>query len=134
MSMQRLFEIVLVTGLVFALLDLVWLTTVVKKFYYRHLGYLLREKADPLASVAFYVIYVIGLTYFAMIVALNGGIWQLAVLNGALYGLFCYAAYDLTNLATIRDWPKRIVLVDIAWGTVLSGVTAGLSYLILQYI
>lgn len=139
--MQRIIEIFLVCAVVFALIDFVWLTAVAKKFYYKHLGFVLREKANIPASVAFYVIYIVGLMNFVMWPALNigplhagaQGLW-FAVINGALYGFFCYATYDLTNLATIRNWPKVIVFVDLAWGTILTGTVAGVSYVILQNI
>ncbi|MEM1307807.1 MAG: DUF2177 family protein, partial [Pseudomonadota bacterium] len=69
-------------------------------------------------------VYCIGIVIFAVAPALTSGQWTTAALYGALFGFFCYATYDMTNLATLRDWPLRMSLVDIAWGTVLTGFAA----------
>jgi uncharacterized membrane protein len=78
-----------------------------------------------IAAVAFYLVYIAGVLVFALRPALASGDWRTAVLFGALFGFFAYATYDLTNLATLRVWSLPVSLIDMAWGTVLTGVAAG---------
>lgn len=102
----------------FLVIDLVWLGFIAKGFYRRQLGHLMGEINWP-AALAFYAIFLLGLTFFAMYPATTNGSLGMAILWGALYGFFTYMTYDLTNLATLRNWPVPIVIVDIIWGTVL---------------
>jgi uncharacterized membrane protein len=113
---------------VFVLIDLVWLGVVAKDFYRRALGDLIADPINLKAAVAFYLIYVVGLVIFGISPALRSGIWTDALLYGALFGFFCYATYDLTNLATLKNWPLQLSLVDLAWGTTLTGITATVAY------
>lgn len=121
-----------VTLLTFLIIDGVWLTTIAKNFYAKHLGYLMTKTPNLVAAGIFYLIYILGMVVLIIQPALvKGSIWQ-AVLTGALFGLCGYATYDLTNLATIKDWPILVTIVDLIWGTVLSGAVAGISYWILS--
>jgi len=115
----------------FLLIDGVWLTVVAKNFYAKYLGFLMTKTPNLAAAGIFYLIYILGMVVLALGPALQKGSLMSAVLTGALFGLCGYATYDLTNLATIKDWPLLVTMVDLIWGTVLSGAVAGISYLIL---
>lgn len=115
----------------FLLIDGIWLTVVAKNFYAKHLGYLMVKTPNLAAAGIFYLIYILGMVVLVISPALQKGSILMAILTGALFGLCGYATYDLTNLATIKDWPTLITIVDLIWGTVLSGAVAGISYWIL---
>ena len=112
---------------IFFIIDLLWLGAVAKDFYRAQLGSLLGD-VNWTAALVFYLIYIVGILIFAVIPALKTGTWQTALIWGALFGFFTYATYDFTNLATLRDWPVLIVIVDIIWGTILSASVAIISY------
>ena len=118
----------LATALVFLAIDYVWLTQVATRFYFDRIGHLLMEKPNLGAAAAFYLIYVVGIVIFAVAPALKTGNVSTAIMFGALFGFFTYATYDVTNYATLREWPFIVVVVDISWGTVLSAVSAALGY------
>lgn len=127
----------LATGLFFGALDAVWLRFAGPALYRPALGDLLADKVRIAPAAAFYFIYVGGLTWFAVIPGLlmgqgaaNHGV-PLAVMNGALLGFAAYAAYDLTNQATLKRWPVEVTLIDLAWGAAASGLAAGLAVLAL---
>jgi len=120
----------LATVVSFVALDFVWLGAVAMSFYRDQLGMLMRDPINLPAAAAFYLIYVVGLVVFAVAPALSGGGWKTALTYGALFGLCAYATYDLTNLATLRDWPVALTVVDLLWGTALSGTAATIGYLI----
>jgi uncharacterized membrane protein len=115
---------------VFFVVDLLWIGLVANNFYTQQIGHL-RGDINWLAAILFYVIFLIGLTYFAIYPGWQSGSLVYAALLGGLYGFFVYAAYDLTNMATLRDWPWLMTIVDMAWGTILGAiVTAGTVWLI----
>lgn len=114
---------------IFMAIDLVWLGFVAKGLYQSQLGYLMGP-VNWYAAVAFYLIFLLGLTFFATFPAFTGGSLWYALILGSLFGFFTYMTYDLTNLATLRDWPLLITFVDLAWGTFLGGAVASLTYLI----
>lgn len=122
----------LVAGGIMGVLDALWLTIVANKFYKDQLGALLLDKPNMPAAIAFYVIYVIGIVVFAVMPAVAAGDWKLALGLGALLGLVAYATYDLTNLATLKDFPVKIVIVDLIWGAALTATVATLTYLIVS--
>ena len=111
-------------------LDFFWLTTASKGLYQKDLGALLADNPNMVVAVVFYVIYILGIQIFAVRPALATGDWKTAALFGALFGFFCYATYDLTNMATMKVWTLRVTLLDIAWGTILTGITASASALV----
>jgi len=117
--------------LTFLAIDGVWLTVVAKNFYAKHLGYLMTKTPNLAAAGIFYLIYILGMVVLVLSPALQKGSLTTAILTGALFGLCGYATYDLTNMATIKDWPLLVTVVDLIWGTVLSGAVAGISYSIL---
>lgn len=121
----------LVALVTFLLIDGVWLTVVAKNFYAKYLGYLMAKTPNLAAAGLFYLIFIFGLVKLVIEPGLNSGDLRQTILNGALLGLCCYATYDLTNMATVKDWPMIVTIVDLVWGTVLSGAVTGISYLIL---
>ena len=100
---------------VFLIIDGVWLLVIAKKLYAQYLGYLMAEKPKLLAALVFYLLFVLGLLAFVVNPALAAGSWTAALLPGLLFGLITYATYDLTNLATVKDWPVLITVIDLAW-------------------
>jgi len=115
---------------VFFLIDLVWLGVIARDFYRSQIGSLM---ADPIvwwAAILFYLLFIAGIIFFAVLPGLDAGSWTKALALGAAFGFFAYMTYDLTNLATLRGWPITLVVVDIAWGTVLAASVATASYFI----
>ena len=106
------------------LLDLVWLGTVAKPLYQQGIGHLMAEQPNFLAGALFYAVYAIGLTVFAVLPNSASAGWRRTIAAGALFGFVAYATYDLTNLATLRNWPIGMSLLDMAWGSALSGIAA----------
>lgn len=129
MSYIQFLYLYLCTVPVFFLIDMVWLGVVAKGFYQQHLGSFIGPINWP-AAIIFYLIFIIGIIIFAVAPALETQSLIKAVILGALFGLFTYATYDLTNLATLKDWPLIVVFVDIVWGMVLSGSVAAVSFII----
>ena len=113
---------------VFLLVDMIWLGVVAKEFYRKHLGDLLSPRINWTAALCFYFLFVAGVIVFAVNPALEKGSWARAAALGAFFGMITYATYDLTNLATIWNWPVVITVVDILWGMVLSTVVAVSSF------
>lgn len=108
--------------------DMIWLGYLARDFYQRQLGDLLLERPLYGPAAAFYLVYVVGVVWFAVVPALAGGGWTTALLNGAILGLMCYGTYDMSNLATLKNWPLALTPVDIAWGTFLTALTAVAGY------
>lgn len=117
---------------IFLIIDMVWLTVIAKKLYADRLGYLMASKPNLLAALIFYLLFVVGLQFFVVNPALASGSWKAALLPGLFFGLVTYATYDLTNLATVRDWPVLITCVDLVWGSFVSGVTSLLSFFVIR--
>jgi LPXTG-site transpeptidase (sortase) family protein len=132
MSMRDFLIRFLVAGVIMAVIDAVWLTVVANKFYKREIGGLLLPKPKLGAAVVFYVIYVVGIVAFVLNPAVQRQSWGYAAGFGALLGLFAYATYDLTNRATLKNFPLKVVLVDMAWGVLLTGTVSTLAYLIVS--
>ena len=113
---------------VFFLIDIVWLGYVAKKFYRQNLAFVLSPEVNWWAAITFYLIYIAGILFFAVVPALEKESLMRAVVWGGLYGFFTYATYDLTNMALIKGWPLKIVVVDILWGMLLCATVAMSSY------
>jgi len=127
---MKILYIYLITTVIFFAIDMVWLGFIAKNFYREKLGFILSTNVNWYAAATFYLIYIGGILYFAVLPAMRDESWQTALLQGAVLGFLCYATYDLTNLATIKSWPLTVVLVDIVWGIVLTGSCALISYLV----
>jgi len=114
---------------VFFLIDFLWLGLIAKPFYDRHLGYLLRGQVLWWAAILFYLLFLLGLVVFVIAPAVESGSLSKAVLLGLFFGFITYQTYELTNYALIRDWPLIVVIVDIAWGMVLSSLVSAVTFL-----
>jgi len=119
-----------ITTVIFFAIDMLWLGVIARNFYRQKLGFILSPEVNWTAAIIFYLLYIGGILYFAVIPAMKEHNWQTALMQGAVLGLLCYATYDLTNMATIKNWPLVIVVVDIIWGTILTGSCAFISYLV----
>ena len=115
---------------VFVALDLFWLGLVAKNFYREQIGALLKPEVNWTAAVIFYLIFVAGLVVFVITLAVEKSSWTHALIFGALFGLVCYATYDLTNLAVAKDWPVLVTIVDLIWGAAIAASVSTITYLI----
>ena len=108
--------------------DLVWLLGIAKNLYREDMGDLMASEPKLLAGLAFYLIYALGVCIFVIAPALSKQSLMHALQYGALFGFFCYMTYDLTNLAVIRDFPAKLAFIDMAWGSLVTALAAGLAY------
>lgn len=123
--MLKQFGVALLT---FLTIDGIWLMLVAKNFYASQLGFLMSKTPNLPAAGLFYVIYVIALVVLIISPVIEKGTLLKAILAGALFGLAAYGTYDLTNLATIKDWPVVITLIDLLWGSTVTGLVSGITY------
>jgi uncharacterized membrane protein len=114
----------------FFAIDMVWLVFVAKSFYQKHLGFIMRPDVNWIAAIIFYLLFIAGLVLFVITPAVEKHSWTHALIYGALFGLITYATYDLTNLATLKDWPVLVTIVDLAWGMVVSTTVSVVTYII----
>ena len=114
-------------------IDMLWLGVIAKSTYANAMGPLLSPKPNLWAAGAFYLLFPLGLVIFAVLPQADSPVWK-AALMGALFGFFAYATYDLTNLAVVKDWPLGLTFIDMAWGTMVSGVAALVGKLALDYL
>lgn len=115
---------------VFFAIDMVWLGVVAKNFYAQQIGFLMKTQINWIAALLFYLLFIVGVVVFVVAPALaQNNLWS-AVWMGALFGLITYATYDLTNLATIKDWPILVTIVDLLWGTFLSASVSTLTFIL----
>ena len=121
------FKIYFITLFIFLGVDAFWLGLVAPKFYRSQIGHLMAESVNPPVAGLFYLLFVGALVYFVVDPAVGREKMRDVLLRGAMFGLVTYATYDLTNLATLRDWPVLVTLVDLVWGTVLTAITSALS-------
>ena len=115
---------------VFFAIGMVWLVVVAKNFYQEQIGFLMKPDINWLAAIIFYLLFITGLIVFVITPAMVRQSWVHALLYGALFGLVTYATYDLTNLATVKDWPLLVTVVDLVWGSVLAASVSVITYLI----
>ncbi|MFO7672215.1 MAG: DUF2177 family protein [Lutibacter sp.] len=115
---------------VFFIIDMVWLALVAKGFYAKQIGFLMKPDINWAAAIIFYLLFIVGLVQFVITPALEKQSWLHALLFGALFGLITYATYDLTNLATLKDWPILVTIVDLIWGAVLAAAVSTITYFI----
>jgi uncharacterized membrane protein len=115
-------------------LDLLWLGVIMKNFYFGRLGHLLSGSVVWPAAIAFYFIFAAALTYFAVLPGIEAGSLLKAALLGAVIGFVAYSTYDLTNHATMKNWPLAVTVVDILWGAVLSATAASAGYLAVGFL
>ncbi len=130
MSPARIASTYLLTTVFFFAVDMLWLGVVAKGFYRKQLGPLLAEQVNWPAAIAFYLLFIGGILLFVVFPALEKRSLRRVAVLGALFGLVTYAAYDLTNLATLRGFPPVVAAVDMAWGTVLTGTVSAVAFLL----
>ncbi len=127
--MTTFVKVYAVTLLAFLLFDSIWLAVVARGFYRKHLGFLLTDQPIWWAAIAFYALFVAGVVVFAILPALSVGSLGRALALGGFFGLVTYATYDLTNHATVKNWPWVVTAVDLVWGTLLSLTVSCVGYL-----
>ncbi|MBU3604972.1 DUF2177 family protein [Polynucleobacter sp. AP-Kaivos-20-H2] len=109
-------------------IDLVWLLGIAKNLYRNEMGDLMASEPKLIAGLAFYLLYALGVCIFVIVPALSKQSWIYALQYGALFGLFCYMTYDLTNLAVVRNFPTQLAFIDIAWGSFVTALCASFAY------
>lgn len=115
---------------VFLAIDMIWLGLIAKNFYAKQIGFLMKSNINWLAAVIFYLLFIVGLVIFVIAPAMQKNSWLQALLLGALFGLIAYATYDLTNLATIKNWPILVTIIDLIWGMTVAGLVSVISFFI----
>ena len=115
---------------IFFIIDIVWIGVVAQDFYQKYLGYILSPNVNWTAAIIFYLIYIVGIIIFGVRPAIIHNSFKHAIIFGGLFGFFTYATYDLTNLATVKNWPLIVTLIDMFWGTFLGASVAGSSFMV----
>jgi uncharacterized membrane protein len=122
-------KLFLVTLVAFFAIDMLWLGLIARSFYRKHLGFIMAPTTNWTAAIIFYLLFILGILVFVVVPGLQQGqSLQTVLIRAALYGLVTYATYDLTNLATLKDWPVFLTIVDMTWGTVLSLLVSYISF------
>jgi uncharacterized membrane protein len=124
----------LLTVPVFFAIDMVWLGVIAKNLYQKQIGHLLAPTVNWPAAIIFYLIYIYGIIFFAVLPGIEKDSLRTVMINAAMFGAMAYATYDLTNLATLKNWPTTIVFIDIIWGAVLTTLVATASYYIALWV
>lgn len=130
MTVAGFFKLYGVALITFFAMDLLWLGVVARGFYQTHMGHLMKPSVNWAAAVTFYLLFLVGLVVLVILPAVERESFANAVLLGALFGLVTYAAYDLTNLATLDGFPLKVALVDLVWGTVLCATVSAVTFLV----
>lgn len=117
---------------VFLGIDAVWLTTMNKSFYGKYLAHLMSEKPNLIVALVFYLVNIVGMIVLIINPALKEGSWSRLLLTAAIYGLCTYATYDLTNQATLKNWPVIVTIVDLIWGVMLTTTVSAVVFGILR--
>ena len=118
-----------VTLAAFLAIDAIWLALVARTFYRRYLDWLMAANPNWIAALAFYLLFVVGVLVFVVVPGVEDGSLRTTLLKGALFGLIAYGTYDLTNQATVKNWPLTITAVDMVWGTALSVAVGYIGFL-----
>lgn len=134
MPIYKLLLSYLLTAVVFFVIDMLWLGYVAKDFYGKHLVNFLANEVNWGAAIVFYLLFIVGIFLFVILPAIEKDSYAHAIIYGALFGFFTYATYDLTNLATLNNWPMKVVVVDIIWGMVLTGAVSVSGYFITLWV
>ena len=129
MTVSSFFKLYGVALITFFAMDLLWLGVVARGFYQTHMGHLMKPSVNWAAAIAFYLVFLVGLVVLVIWPAVERQSLAHAVLLGALFGLVTYAAYDLTNLATLDGFPLKVALVDLVWGSVLCATISAITFL-----
>lgn len=125
--MRMAFSLAGIAGIVFLVLDILWLLFVARSIYVSEIGTILKPQPNLWAALAFYLLYLFGLTLFVLLPAAESGSVLRAALLGAAFGLVAYGTYDLTNLATLQGFTLRIALIDMAWGMCATAAVSAIT-------
>lgn len=129
-SMAAFLKIYGIAFAAFIVIDLAWLGLIANNLYKKYLGFIMKSSPDWTVAILFYLLYLTGLVFFVINPALHKLSWKYSLFAGMFFGLVTYATYDLTNLATLKDWPPLITIIDLIWGTVLGGTVSLVTYLV----
>lgn len=132
MEIGKILALYPISFLIFLGIDLLWLGVIAKDMYSKYLGKYISQEVNWTAAIIFYLIFVVGVLIFAVIPGIADNSIKQTIIKAALFGFFTYATYELTNMATMKNWPLNIVIIDIIWGMVLSTLVAVGSYLVYQ--
>ena len=127
--MIKYFKLYLVSLAAFLAIDMLWLGLVARSFYQQYLGFLMAPSPNWFVAIIFYLLFVVGILFFVVVPGLESNSLKATLLRAALFGLITYATYDLTNLATLKDWPALLSIVDMLWGTLLSVLVSYISFM-----
>lgn len=127
-------KIFIIALVVFFAIDILWLGIIAKDLYRTELGFLMSPNVNWIAAIVFYIIFVAGLVFFVIQPSLDKDAWTYAIFAGMFFGFVCYATYDLTNLATLENWPVKITLIDLLWGSTLGGLVSFLTHTIVKFL
>jgi uncharacterized membrane protein len=117
---------------VFFTIDMIWLGFVAKNFYAKQLGSIVKPEINWIAAILFYLLFIAGLLIFVILPSIEKNSWTHALLFGALFGLIAYATYDLTNLATLKNWPLLVTIVDMIWGAIIAALVSTITFFIIS--
>lgn len=117
----------LITLVVFTLIDLVWLLVISKRLYQEKIGHLMADTVNLPAAAIFYLLYILALVFFVINPAVDKKSVLYALGAGAFFGLVAYGTYDLTNLATLKGWPASLTVIDLIWGSFVTGSTCAVT-------
>ncbi len=136
MSFAKYIIVYALTAVVFFAVDMLWLGVIAKGLYRKYLSGLLSENVNWTAAIVFYLIFIAGILVFVVQPAVEKDSWvrAVALALGTFFGIITYATYDLTNLATLRDWPLPIVFIDVAWGAILTASTSLAGFVIMRWV
>ena len=126
--MTRYLKLYFILLAAFFVVDMLWLGLVARSFYYKYLGFLMTPTPNWFVAALFYLLFIVGILFFVVVPGLESGSLKATLLRASLFGLVTYATYDLTNLATIKDWPVLITMVDLFWGTLLSVLVSSVGF------
>jgi uncharacterized membrane protein len=134
LNITKLLISFLLTIPIFVILDLLWLGVIAKSFYQNQLGHLLSHNVNWPAAIIFYFVYITGIFIFCVYPAISKGDFLTAIIFGVIFGIIAYGTYDLTNLATLNNWPVKLTVIDLAWGGVLTGIVASWGFLVSKWL
>ena len=120
----------IIAFIVFLIIDAIWLGLIAKNLYQSEIGHLMTDKPNFIAAGIFYLLFIGGLIYFVINPAISTGDITKLIISAAVFGFMTYATYDLTNLATLKDWPIKVTIIDLIWGTSVSTVVSYVTYII----
>ena len=121
------------TAITMVVLDMLWLGVIAKPLYQQGIGHLMTETPNVPVAVLFYALFAVGIVVFGVSPQTGGASWGMTLGMAALFGFLAYATYDLTNLATLRNWPAGLSVIDIAWGTTVSMASAAAGKLAMDW-